>query len=315
MILSSDSRNEDPIEPEVGPPGSKPAKYSVNRDSEEDEITPRKRDRPSRSSSDDSYTLTNRPKRKTRKPDDNQRRDIAGVGQIASTEATSSATGSKSGNSSNPTPEELQDYVDAWNIVKSNATDILWPFIVDMLEGTNSSLVITAAWSVYSHMLPTPYTVFGPFYYGMTSLESQEQVWAQSGNISNATLAELYAVDDVLIDLHSTAWDGGFEALNSTGVLDDLDWLGRAITAYNISLPAEPIPSADAEDPYEEFFLSYFSIVPDDELDLNSTVSYNSTASGAAAPNAALSNGTNTTLSTASLVPRGFASLNRLVEV
>lgn len=228
-----------------------------------------------------------KPQKKTSRHSQN-RRD--GVSAITSKEASASTANSSPQNSTSETPEELQAYLDAWDIVRSNATDILWPFIVDMLEGTNSSAVITAAWSVYSDMIPTPYVVMGPFLYGWTSLFTQEEAWAQSGNISNATLAELYAVNDVLIDLYSTAWDGGFEALNSTGVLYNLNWLGETIMAYNTSLPVGPINDPDVPDPYADFFLSYFSIVPDDELDLNSTVSSYPTTSGTAVPSAAFYN-------------------------
>lgn len=276
VMFVPNARNKAPLRPEIGPPESKPHKYSVTEDSDY-EIAPRKRDRHSRSSSDDSLTVISKPPKKSQRHGGNSksRRGIAVIDTIASQEAAASSTGSKPQNSSRETPEELQAYMDAWNIVRDNATDTLWPFIVDMLEGTNSTLVITVAWSVYAHMLPTPYAVSGPFHYGWTSLYSQEEQWAKDGNISNATLSSLYEINDVLIDLYSTAWDGGYDALNSTGVLNDLDWLGQAIMAYNTSVPLGSTLSPGDEDPYANFFLSYLSIVPDDELDLNSTTSSN----------------------------------------
>ena len=312
--LVPNAKNKAPLRPEVGPPESRPYKYSVTEDDDYG-ITPRKRGKGSpRSGSDDSLTLVSKPKKKSHRPGrgGKGRRDIAGVGAIASTEATASSAGSSPQNSTSKTPEDLQAYLDAWNIVRSNATDILWPFIEDMLEGTNSSLVITAAWSVYSHMLPTPYAVTGPFFYGWTSLYSQEEQWAKDSNISNATLGGLYEINDVLTDLYSTAWDGAFEALNSTGILDDLDWLGQAIMAYNTSLPVGSTKSPGDEDPYANFFLSYDSPVPDDEIDIPSTASSYSMVSGTAAPSAALREIVdagapylNTTLSTATTVPTG----------
>ena len=279
------TKDKTPLRPEVGPPESNPYKYNVYED-EEYEIKPRsKRDRTSRSSSGDSYTVTTKSGRRSRKPDyyqppppnyyPNSRRKLrprtpAGVDDIVSTEATASTPQTTNQTSMGPTQTDLQAYVDAWIVVKDNATDIIWPFIVDMLQGTNSSLVITAAWSVYAHLIPTSYEVSGPFHSGWTALPSQEAAWASS-NMSDTDLQALYDINDVLTDLYSTAWDGAYDALNSTGVLDDLNTLEKVIAAYNCSLPADGPTSPNATDPYADFFLSYFSIVPDDELDLNLT--------------------------------------------
>ena len=277
--------------PEIGPEDSKPYKYTTY-EADNYQIHDRKRDRSdsgsdksnSYSSRSQSQTIISKPPRKAGRHDPPKRkrqisrpRDLVGVGAIASTEATASTARPTAQNSTRQTPEELQEYLDAWIIVRDNATDILWPFLLDMLEGTNSSLVINAAWSVYAHMIPTHFDVRGPFSYGWTSLYAQEEEWAMSANISNATLTEMYAIDDVLLDLYGTAWDGGFQALNSSGLLDDLDHLTQVIQSYNASLPVSNL-NPDGSDPYEDFFLSYYSIVPDDELGLNSTTSKNATA-------------------------------------
>ena len=285
VIFVPNQTNKQPLRPEIGFQEENPYKYTVYDDI--DDVPTNKRDRSSsgsdksRHSSRSSQTLVTKPPKKSsrhskdssRKPSNNKRRrDIAGVGAIASTEATAASTTSNSQNSTQQTSEDLQAYLDAWSIVCDNATTTLWPFIADMLEGTNSSLVITAAWSVWAHMIPTNWQVVGPFQSGWTSLYMQEQEWATSGNFSNATLAELYAIDDVLLDLYGTAWDGGFQALNSTGILDDLNWLTQTIQYYNASLPIPTFP--EGQDPYENFFLSYYSVVPSDELDLNQTVAW-----------------------------------------
>ncbi len=298
--------NTDPdprYRPEIGPPGSNPRKYTVHMD-DEDERRRRKRNTPpSRSSSGGSdYAITT----KTRKGrHDPQRRGIAGVDDITNTEAASSSAASQPQNATSQAPD-LQVYLDAWEIIYENATAILWPYIVDMLEGSNSSRVITAAWSVYAHMIPTPYVVTGPFHHGWTSLYSQEAQWATEANMTNATLTQLFALDDVLISLYTAAWDGGYNALNSSGVLDDLYWLTDVITlAYNASLPITmPDP---ANDPYADFFLSYDSIVPDSELDLNGTgiacpMATGTAALGAFGTGSPYSNGT---LCTATAVPSG----------
>ena len=280
VVFVPNQRNKQPIRPEIGFEEDKPYKYTVYDDV--DDVPTNKRERSSSGSdkSSRSQTLVSRPKKSSRQskdssrrqPPSQRRRDIAGVGAIASTEASAASTVSSPQNSTQQTSGDLQAYQDAWSIVCDNATTILWPFIADMLEGTNSSIVITAAWSVWAHMIPTNWQVVGPFQSGLTSLYMQEEAWATSGNISNATLAQLYAIDDVILDLYTTAWDGGFHALNSTGVLDDLYWLTQTIQYYNASLPIPTFPAG--EDPYENFFLSYFSVVPSDELDLNETVAW-----------------------------------------
>lgn len=312
------AKNKAPLRPEIGPPESKPYKYSVTEDSSY-QIQKRKRHSTSRSSSESSDTILSKPARKANRhdPQTKRRRDIAGIGEIVSTQAAASTPQVSTQNSTNPNSEELQLYLDAWNIVKANATDIIWPFLEDMLYGTNSSLVITAAWSIYADLIPTSYVVTGPFFHGYTSLPSQEEQWATS-NMTDEELQGLYDLNDVLIDLYSTAWDGASEALNSTGVLDDLDRLTQVIWAYNSSLPPDTSLDPGAEDPYAAFFLSYDSIVTDDELDFgnataNGTATCSTIASGTAIPSACFFNSTNvgvpypnTTLATVTTRPTGI---------
>ena len=322
VIFVPNARNYAPLKPEIGPPEANPHKYAVY-EPEDYSIAGRKH---SRSSSKDSQnsrqsqTILSKPARKSNRHDppnksqQRRRRGVKGIDTITTNEATASTIGSKAQNTTNQNSEEVQAYIDAWNIVRDDATDILWPFIEDMLVGTNSTLVITAAWSVYAHMIPTPYTVTGPFHYGWTSLPSQEEAWVKAGNISNSTLNELYLVNDILIDLYSTAWDGGYAALNSSGVLDDLNWLSETIIAYNTTLPLGGDLNEGDEDPYANFFLSYLGPVSDEELELNGTSSSNSSysmASGTASlvyPSVSLS--TAGTDATASILPRAvfFAS-------
>lgn len=299
--------------PEIGFPGMRAHKYE---DDDGDVHVQKRKDRhstQSRSNSDSSLNSQKPPKKKDRHGK-SQRRDIAGVGDIASSEATTSSAQYQTQNSTGQDPD-LQDYLDAWTIIHDNATDIIWPYLVDMLEGSNSTMVITAAWSVYAHMIPTTYGVNGPFCHGLTSLPSLEAAWASEPNMTNATLQGLFTINDILTDLYSAAWDGSYQALNSSGVLDDLNFLTDMILSYNSTLPL-PMPDPD-NDPIADWFYSYISIVPDSELDLgnstgNSTGTTSPTILDMSAPVAcssgsAYSNGTLCTATagpTATIYPR-----------
>ncbi len=164
---NSNHDNED-IPFEVGSPKQNPRKYTVAGGGHYG--APKRSKGPP--SSDDSDTIRSKPSRKSRKPDDKKsnRRSLLsrqGAGTLNQEENTASNQAPNSqANQQGQLPADSQNYIDAWILVRSNAEDILWPFLQDMLDGTNSSLVIGAAWSVYAHMIPGPYSVAGPFYYG-----------------------------------------------------------------------------------------------------------------------------------------------------
>ena len=68
------------------------------------------------------------------------------------------------------TANEIQQYIDTWKALRNNATAMIWPFLEEMLMGTNDTRIVEATWSIYTHLIPTRWCVFGPFFYGLTSL-------------------------------------------------------------------------------------------------------------------------------------------------
>ena len=152
--------------------------------------------------------------------------------------------------------EDLEKYMTAWKVVKSNATAIIWPFLTEMLTGTNSTMMITAAWSIYTHLIPTQWIVAGPFFYGLTSLPRYDK------NASNHTNSpgERF-VNSILISHYMKTWNKSYNALNQSGYLEDLEAFNFAIGYYNKSLPYDP----DEEDRIGRFFKSYYSPVPAEE--------------------------------------------------
>ena len=163
--------------------------------------------------------------------------------------------------------DDIQDYIDTWKAVKNNATEIIWPFLLDMLIGTNSTMVINAAWSIYAQLIPTQWCVFGPFFYGLTSLpmlNNDSVIVHNNINQSYATdwSTEELEVNGILINLYTKAWNGSYNALKQSGHLQDLRALNYAIGYHNRSLPFDN----DEEDKAEWFFQSYHGPVPADEL-------------------------------------------------
>ena len=173
--------------------------------------------------------------------------------------------------------------------MKNNATQLVWPFIEDMLEGSNSSLVIGAAWSVYAHLIPTSYSVAGPFWFGLSSLPWREEHLQED----SGWRPEHLIINRILTDLYTTAWEGSYQALDKAGYLEPLDLLSSAILAMNGTLPIDN----GEEDRLADFFLKYNREVPTDLI-----------VSNIPSPNSSVALGSPKALSTAS--PVGLATIN-----
>ena len=161
---------------------------------------------------------------------------------------------------------DIQDYIDAWKAVRNNATEIIWPFLIDMLKGTNNTIAVNAAWSIYAHLIPTQWCIFGPFFYGLTSLPMLNENGVLNNNtdqnyVGNWSVEEL-KINEVLINLYAKAWNGAYNALNQSGHLQDLRALNYAIGYHNRSLPFD----SNEEDKVEWFFQSLYSPVPADGI-------------------------------------------------
>lgn len=175
--------------------------------------------------------------------DEYEKRDI--IGNINAQETGPS--------DSQPNEEALyQEYLAAMESIQGNGSMILFPFLNDMINGSNSSLVYEAAWAVQSNMLSTDELVMGPFWGGGHSFEDREDQWllthgfyiaddgtivvpsnytANQTRITNDTIHELrdmLAVNAILIDKYEAAYNNGSDAVNATnllGLLDDYSYL------------------------------------------------------------------------------------------
>ena len=152
---------------------------------------------------------------------------------------------------------DIQDYLDLWKITKAKATNIIWPFLTDMLTGTNSTIIVVAALSIYAHLIPTLLDVVGPFFYGLTSLPMLDENATIDNqtrivNGTNLTLEQSLLYETV-IDIYAQYWDIAYNALNQSGYLIDLQVLTDAIGRDNKTLL--PFDLAD-EKKIEYFFIS-----------------------------------------------------------
>ncbi|KAI4121697.1 MAG: hypothetical protein LQ338_006228 [Usnochroma carphineum] len=156
--------------------------------------------------------------------------------------------------SSNEYRNRITDYLDAFELVQKNTTNVIWPFIETMLAASNSSLVYEAAFAVYAHMTMAPVSVSGPFAYGMHALDDYEDRLVASG-ASNETMTVVYAIDGILIDLYETAWQNATAAANAVGLLEDLQFLADYLDPKDPSLLPDDFTKVDpaGDDIYDVF--------------------------------------------------------------
>ena len=150
----------------------------------------------------------------------------------------------------------IQEYIDAWKVVKNNATTIIWPFLTDMMIGTNSSVVIGAAWSIYAHLIPTQWSVPGPFFHGLTSLPMLDKATRIDDDTERYLL-----VNGIINNLYSNTWNRAYNALDQSGYLENLLALNYAIGYHNQSLPFDEME----EEEIGRFFESFHCPVPAEE--------------------------------------------------
>ena len=153
---------------------------------------------------------------------------------------------------------QVELYLEAWYAAQSRASDLLWPFLDQITNGTNSSIIYDAAWAVHSQMLYTDDHVIGPFWHGMHSLDWNEDQ-RELGNSDDDTDMEMLAVNAVLLDLYQYAWNNGSEAVNKTGLLGDLAMLAEYLTPDDRSImPADQkVVSMNDDEFADAYFLTY----------------------------------------------------------
>ena len=188
---------------------------------------------------------------------------------------------------------QFQMYQAAYRSVQSNISDILFPFLDEILAGTNSSLAYNMAWSIWADLTGQPFHVVSPFSNGMNCLDWIEEAWTNQTN-ANATAAhganatmlttngtyvngtndlpmlEFLATSMTLLELYEYAWYKASAAANKTGLLQDLATLSGYLLPTDTS-----IMSPGFQDPVNVYRqdLSYFTVY-------NRTMNHNTTIPG-----------------------------------
>lgn len=155
-----------------------------------------------------------------------------------------SKTGSGAQDSPDTLSTDFQEYLEAYEAAQGNASDLIFPILDEMLNGTNSSIVYDAAWSIYADLTGTSPMIVGPFMYGMHSLNwIEDQIFANSTNTTSGTnmtesqfQTDIMSMHAVLLDLYSTAWTKSVAALNATGLLDDMQTLSAYLSTNDTSV-------------------------------------------------------------------------------
>ena len=145
-------------------------------------------------------------------------------------------------NDTNAFSADFQTYLAAFNVAQSNVSNLIFPFLDSILNGTNSSIVYDTAWSIYSDLTGSSPVIIGPFMYGMHSLDwIEDQIF---GNSTNSTVShedkyaknEILAFHSVLLDLYNYAWSNGTAAINQTGLLEDMTMLSQYMMPNDTSI-------------------------------------------------------------------------------
>ncbi|KAI4144555.1 MAG: hypothetical protein L6R39_004127 [Caloplaca ligustica] len=130
--------------------------------------------------------------------------------------------------------QQYQDYLEAFDLVRTNATNLLMPIVEDMVEGSDSDLVWGMAWEIMS-LADRNIQVMGSLFHG--GLHACD--WYED-RVRNSTdedsMKMLLAVDAVLIDIYEAAWDEATEALEQAGYWDDLEKLENALVTNDTSV-------------------------------------------------------------------------------
>ena len=150
---------------------------------------------------------------------------------------------------------QYQIYEAAYASVQSNISEIIFPYLDEILAGTNASLAYDMALSIWAELTAAPVFVTTPFSYGQNCLDWMEEAYINQTN-ANATAAhstlhangtyangtydfallEFQATSRVLLELYEYAWYNASAAANKTGLLKELAVLGGYLLPVNASI-------------------------------------------------------------------------------
>ncbi|KAL9614963.1 MAG: hypothetical protein Q9167_000605 [Letrouitia subvulpina] len=183
-----------------------------------------------------------------------------------------------------------RDLMQQYDMIRTNATDLIMPILYEMVNGSNSYVVWDAAWEIATLADPSILLFPGPFSQGMHTLDSWED--EVQGQVDEETFNGILALNSVIIPLYQDTWKKCNDTLGKAGYIDALDALVNALATNDTTLTAIKQDTSNT-DAINEFFTygpdtSELAWWPGDEdfdwpklNDSNSTLSgQNSTISG-----------------------------------
>lgn len=181
---------------------------------------------------------------------------------INSAEATAGNT-----NNTENLQAQFQKYINTYDAIQSNITDLIVPFLSSFVQSTNDSMMIDIAWSVYSQLTGSNVFVLGPFMYGMHCLDSLEEQYFKAHNISvNATTfdnatTEYLAYHQLLLDAYTDTLSNATAVVNQTGLLGEMAILTKYLNTNDTSIaPADWFTKSTGS--YDDTFFKTFGLTP-----------------------------------------------------
>lgn len=77
--------------------------------------------------------------------------------------------------------------------------------------------------------------------------------------MSNGEIAQLYAMNGVLMDLYFAAWDGSTKALQDAGLRDGLDTMTRKVVDLGDSVDLEALMAGERDEKIQIFLVPRWS--------------------------------------------------------
>ncbi|KAL9033524.1 MAG: hypothetical protein Q9214_007472 [Letrouitia sp. 1 TL-2023] len=170
-----------------------------------------------------------RDKRRASKYDDEDddrrvrlRRDIVDQAQHHQSDADSQSREGKA----TEYKQTYQEMLQVFDMVRTNATDLILPIIYEFVNGSNSYMVWDAAWEIASLADPNM-IVYGPFFKGMHQMDYwEDQI---EGKVDNDTFTSVVGQNGWLIEQYQATWNKCNDTLSKAGYIEQLDIMVSAL--------------------------------------------------------------------------------------
>lgn len=146
---------------------------------------------------------------------------------------------------------EFRYYIDVYTQLRSNVSELLFPYFDNILNHTNSSSIYEMLRSVHSDLVAAgPWTI-GPYSNGADCFDwIEEQLFGKITNttLQNDTVVGVLVNHDMLSEIYSNIWGNASQIANQTGYLKQMSTVRQYLNPTNISLlpdtwkTAQPLP-------------------------------------------------------------------------